>query len=241
MSLEKKGNPLIHRIAESKKMSFQKFESLVVYRLAALGLSIVTIIALLVNNFVKATSGLYILGFVAVIFQIGLILYLAAYPHKGKIIFYPYVISQGVFFGIIFKTFTGYSSLLWIAFLLTLGTFMGTYSLFSMRIVKVNNKFKSIIYTLTLTILFYYIFGLFLTMFGINIFVVNSNVSPFVFYAVQGLITITAILNYFVDFSNIEDAQRSGLSKEYEYSLAISLIATTLWVYLEILRLLSRK
>ena len=78
-------------------------------------------------------------------------------------------------------------------------------------------------------------------MFGINIFVVNSNVSPFVFYAVQGLITITAILNYFVDFSNIEDAQRTGLSKEYEYSLAISLIATTLWVYLEILRLLSRK
>ena len=163
-----------------------------------------------------------------------MILYLAAYPHKGKTIFYPYVISQGVFFGIIFKTFTGYSSLLWIAFLLTLGTFMGTYSLFSMRIVKVNNKFKSIIYTLTLTILFYYIFGLFLAMFGINIFVVNSNVSPFVFYAVQGLITITAILN-------IEDAQRSGLSKEYEYSLAISLIATTLWVYLEILRLLSRK
>ena len=75
MSLEKKGNPLIHRIAESKKMSFQKFEALVVYRLAALGLSIVTIIALLVNNFVKATSGLYILGFVAIIFQIGLILF----------------------------------------------------------------------------------------------------------------------------------------------------------------------
>lgn len=241
MFLEKKGNPLIHKIAESKNLSFQKFESLVVYRLAALGLSIVTIIAILFNNFVKTTPSLGILGVVAIITQIGLLLYLAIYPHKGKIIFYPYVISQGLLFGIIFKAFTGYSSLLWIAFLLTLGTFMGTYSLFSMRIVKVNNKFKSVIYILTITIFFYYIFGLLLNMFGMNIFVTASNVSPFVFYAVQGLITITAILNYFVDFSNIEEAQRSGLSKDYEYSLAISLIATTLWVYLEILRLLSRK
>lgn len=241
MSLEKKGNPLIHRIAESKKMSFQKFESLVIYRLAALGLSIVTIIALLINNFVKASPSLYILGFVAVIVQIGLILYLAVRPNNGKIIFYPYVISQGLFFGVLFKSFTGYSSLLWIAFLLTLGTFMGTYSLFAMRIVKVNSKFKSIVYILTLTIFFYYILGLFLAMFGLNVFVVNSNVSPFVFYAIQGLITITAILNYFVDFSNIEEAQKSGLSKDYEYSLALSLIATTLWVYLEILRLLSRR
>ena len=46
-------------------------------------------------------------------------------------------------------------------------------------------------------------------------------------------------MNLALDFDFIERATNSGMPKDYEWVAALGLVVTLVWLYLEILRLLS--
>jgi uncharacterized YccA/Bax inhibitor family protein len=49
-----------------------------------------------------------------------------------------------------------------------------------------------------------------------------------------------AAFNFLLDFDRIEQAIAQGLSKEYEWALSLGVLVTFIWLYIEILRLLSK-
>jgi uncharacterized YccA/Bax inhibitor family protein len=49
-----------------------------------------------------------------------------------------------------------------------------------------------------------------------------------------------AAFNFLLDFDRIEQAIEQGQSKEYEWALSLGVLVTFIWLYIEILRLLSK-
>ena len=49
-----------------------------------------------------------------------------------------------------------------------------------------------------------------------------------------------AAMNLALDFDFIERGSKAGLAKDYEWVAAVGLLVTIVWLYLEILRLLSK-
>ena len=47
-------------------------------------------------------------------------------------------------------------------------------------------------------------------------------------------------MNLALDFDFIERGSKAGLAKDYEWVAAVGLLVTIVWLYLEILRLLSK-
>lgn len=58
--------------------------------------------------------------------------------------------------------------------------------------------------------------------------------------AISGVIVVIAALNLVLDFDFIEAAAAQGAPKSYEWYGAFGLMVTLVWLYLEILRLLSK-
>jgi uncharacterized YccA/Bax inhibitor family protein len=53
-------------------------------------------------------------------------------------------------------------------------------------------------------------------------------------------VSALASYNLFIDFDNIERAIEIKADSKYEWALSAGLLATLVWVYIEILRLLSK-
>ena len=54
------------------------------------------------------------------------------------------------------------------------------------------------------------------------------------------IVCIIGALSYISDFHTIEQAKKMGVSKDFEWYGAFSIMVTTIWVYIEILRLLAK-
>ncbi len=110
--------------------------------------------------------------------------------------------------------------------------------LFRTGLVRATEKFKAVIFTATLAIAIFYIISLVLMLFNVNVPYFTSN-SP-VAIGVNVVIAIIAALNLVIDFDFIEKGSRAPLPSVYEWYGAFGLLVTILWLYVEILRLLSR-
>lgn len=120
-------------------------------------------------------------------------------------------------------------------------TFLVVFSmavLYKARIIKATETLRSIIAIGTLTIAVFYLISFILMLCHVNIpyFTVNSPVT----IAVNVVIACFAALNLITDFAFIEEGARRPLPAHFEWYGAFGLLVTILWLYVEILRLLSR-
>lgn len=111
--------------------------------------------------------------------------------------------------------------------------------LYRTGIVKVTEKFRSIVVMATLAVVVYALFGLALSFFGAG--------APFFWeQGTGGLIIGVVILgiataNLFVDFDAISRMSAAAYPKWGEWYGAWGLMVTVVWIYLRILRLLARR
>lgn len=106
-------------------------------------------------------------------------------------------------------------------------------------IIKATERFRAAILSATFAIFIFYLIGFILMLFNINIpYFSNSYSIGFVILNIA--IAIIAALNFIIDFDFIEKGSRSMLPSYYEWYGAVSLIITLAWLYIEILKLLSR-
>lgn len=110
--------------------------------------------------------------------------------------------------------------------------------LFRTGLLRATEKFKAIVLTATLAIAIFYIISFILMLFHVNIPYFTSN-SP-VAIGVNVIIAAFAALNLIIDFDFIEKGSRAPLPSVFEWYGAFGLLVTILWLYVEILRLLSR-
>ena len=122
---------------------------------------------------------------------------------------------------------------------LTLGTAVAMYLLYSFKVIKPTEKFKSIIITATAGIAIFYVLVLVLRLFGFDNMPFLHEGSPLGIGFSLFVVAIAA-LNLILDFDMIETGAQLGAPKYMEWYGAFGLLVTIVWLYLEILRLLSK-
>lgn len=110
--------------------------------------------------------------------------------------------------------------------------------LYKFKLIRATEKFRSTIIAATFSIMLVYLVTLVASFFNINIpFVFGGGVVGIVFSAI---VVILAALNLILDFDFIEQSAYNMLPKHYEWYGAFGLMVTLVWLYMEILRLLSK-
>jgi len=124
------------------------------------------------------------------------------------------------------------------AILLTLGILFSMLLIYKLRIIKVTENFKLMVASATMGIAIYYLIAMVGGIFGLNLpFIHDSGTFGIIFsLVVVGL----AALNLVMDFNAIEEGAAQGAPKYMEWYSAFGLMVTIIWLYLELLRLLSK-
>ena len=121
---------------------------------------------------------------------------------------------------------------------LTFGVAIAMFLLYNFRVIRATERFKSIIFTATLGIGIFYVLTLVLRLFHINVsFMYDSSLLGI---GLSLFVVAIAALNLIIDFDMIEKGAEMGAPKFMEWYGAFGLLVTIVWLYLEILRLLSK-
>lgn len=154
-----------------------------------------------------------------------------------------YGLLEGLFIGgisaILNQAFAkSYPGLIMQAVGLTFGVAISMFLLYNFRVIKATEKFKSVIIASTMGIAIFYGLTLLLNLFGVNIgFMYDS--SP-LSIGISVFVVAIAALNLILDFDLIEQGAERGAPKFMEWYGAFALMVTLVWLYMEILRLLSK-
>jgi uncharacterized YccA/Bax inhibitor family protein len=149
-----------------------------------------------------------------------------------------YAVLEGVFLGALSKAFeVQWNGIVFQAVLATIGVFFATLALYVFGIVKVTRKFAMVVIGATLGIFMLYLFGAILSIFGVDVVFWNEPSALGIIVSVA--ICIVASLNLFLDYEFIRQASVQGSPKYMEWYGGFGIMVTLVWIYIEMLRLLS--
>lgn len=131
-----------------------------------------------------------------------------------------------------------YNGIVFEAVAYTMIAFFTMLILYRIGVIKATETFKSVIITATAAIAISYVVLFILSFFGIRPewFYGNSSLS----IGINAVIIVVAALNLILDFDFIEKGSSMNMPKYMEWYAAFGLILTIIWLYLEILRILSK-
>jgi uncharacterized YccA/Bax inhibitor family protein len=154
-----------------------------------------------------------------------------------------YALLEGLFIGgisvIMNAAFAkSYPGLVMQAVGLTFGVAISMFILYNFRIIKATERFKSVIFTATLGIGIFYLLTMVLRLFGVNVsFMYDSSMLSI---GISLFVVAIAALNLILDFDMIEQGAERGAPKFMEWYGAFGLMVTIVWLYIEMLKLLSK-
>ena len=150
-----------------------------------------------------------------------------------------YAVCQGVMLGGISSLFEKqFPGIVMQAVLLTFGTLGALLLAYTSRLIRATENFKLGVVAATGGIALFYLVSWILGFFGVQIpMIYGSGPVGIIFSAV---VVVVAALNLVLDFDFIEQGAAEGAPKYMEWYAAFGLIVTLVWLYLEILRLLSK-
>jgi uncharacterized YccA/Bax inhibitor family protein len=154
-----------------------------------------------------------------------------------------YALLEGIFIGAISAVFNyafaeSFPGIVMQAVALTLGTAGAMYGLYHFGIIKATQTFKKVIITATAGIAVFYLIAMVLRLFGVQMPYLHDN--SMIGIGISLFIVAIAALNLILDFDRIEEGAAQGAPKYYEWFSAFGLLVTLVWLYLEMLRLLSK-
>ncbi|MET0300471.1 MAG: Bax inhibitor-1/YccA family protein [Flavitalea sp.] len=121
---------------------------------------------------------------------------------------------------------------------LTFGVVIGMFALYKFGVIKATEKFKSIVFAATAGIAIFYLLAIVLRLFGIQMPLIHESTTMGIVFSV--FVVAIAALNLILDFDRIDQGAAMGAPKYMEWYGAFGLVVTIVWLYLEILRLLSK-
>ena len=122
--------------------------------------------------------------------------------------------------------------------LLTLGTMFALLIAYKTRIIKPTENFKLGITAATGGIFLIYLVGFVMSFFGSGIPYIHESGPIGIGFSL--VVVVVAALNLVLDFDFIENGADQGAPKYMEWYGAFGLLVTLVWLYLEMLRLLSK-
>ncbi len=168
-------------------------------------------------------------------------------PKLAPLFALPHALLEGLFLGAISGVyaiqFSGENALfgaggniVFSAVVLTFAVAFAMFGLYAFRVIKVTQRLRSIVIAATAGIMMFYWINFILGFFGLDIGFHRSGTFGIAFSLfVVGL----AAFNLLIDFDIIERGARRGAPKYMEWFGAFALIVTLVWLYIELLRLLS--
>ena len=121
---------------------------------------------------------------------------------------------------------------------LTFAVVIAMFALYRFRIIKATEKFKSVVIIATMGIAVFYLLAMGLRLFHIDMPLIHSSGTLGIVFSL--VVVGIAALNLILDFDRIEQGAAMGAPKYMEWYGAFGLLVTIVWLYLEILRLLSK-
>lgn len=150
-----------------------------------------------------------------------------------------YAAVEGVFLGFISAFFEmQYPGIVFQAVLLTFGTLFALLAAYRSGIIKATENFKLGIIAATGGIFLVYLSTMILGFFGVSIPFIHGSGTFGILFSL--FVVVIAALNLVLDFDFIEEGAARGAPKYMEWYGAFGLLVTLVWLYLEILRLLSK-
>jgi uncharacterized YccA/Bax inhibitor family protein len=163
---------------------------------------------------------------------------LISYKQNWAHILVPlYVVAKGIFLG----GFSSYAhnnfpELPYQAIGVTIVTFVVMLVLYQLRIIVVTKKLRSVIITATISIMVVYLISFILGFFGIKSYIWGTSWLAIVFNILAAIVASFALL---LDFDYIERFKNKA-PKYKEWLATWGLLATLIWLYVEVLRLMQK-
>jgi uncharacterized YccA/Bax inhibitor family protein len=151
-----------------------------------------------------------------------------------------YALLEGVFLGAISHLYNvQFDGIVAQAILATFGVFLAMLVLYGLRILRATPRFVKGVIGATFGIMFLYLGSLIFSLFTGSSPSFLTSASP-LSIGISVVIVIVAALNLILDFDFIEKGAQRGLPAYMDWYAALGLMLTLVWLYLEMLRLLSK-
>lgn len=150
-----------------------------------------------------------------------------------------YAICEGLFVGGISAVYAGeYAGIVTQAVAATFAAIVSMLLLYRFNIIKCTDKFRSVIFTATLSVAVIYLIQIVASLFGRGIPQIFTSSAIGIGFSI--IVVAIAALNLIMDFDFIERGSQCMLEKKYEWYGAFGLMVTIVWLYIEMLRLLAK-
>lgn len=233
-------NPVLNKITNQNYQSSEKpvnLESILQkITLLALITSLTTYISWQQNNPTYLLLAILILP---------ILLITAFKPNTANFLAVPYSVLQGLVLGTFARQLENtYPNIAKTALTITTLTLATLLYAFLKKSLRLSTRFKKALIIATASIAIYYLIALgtyllnSLTNSNLNLPLIQSNSIFGILFTL--FVAVVAALNFLIDFENIESAISQKSPKNIEWALAMGLLVTFVWLYIEILRLLSK-
>jgi len=174
-----------------------------------------------------------------------LALVMAFRPKASPWLASAYALLEGLFVGAVsafydFAFKTSYPGIVMHAVGLTLIVALVMFVLYTTRIIKVTKQFRAIITVATISIAILYLVQWISYAISGSTLVAFTNASTPLGIGFSVFVVALAALNLLLNFDTIEKGAQARAPKYMEWFSAFGLLVTLVWLYLEILRLLSK-
>ncbi|MBS1760062.1 MAG: Bax inhibitor-1/YccA family protein [Bacteroidetes bacterium] len=173
---------------------------------------------------------------------LGLAIVLMIKKQWAHIIAPAYAVLEGLFVGSISALFNmQLKGLPMQAVALTLLVVLVMFLIYRYKIIKVTGRFRQVITIATVAIAVFYLIQWLTYSFGgsaIGASITNSTTPLSIGFSI--VVTALAAFNLLLDFDTVEKGVEMRAPKYMEWYCAFGLLVTIVWLYLEILRLLSK-
>ena len=150
-----------------------------------------------------------------------------------------YALLEGALLGAISHVYeVRFEGIVLQAFGLTVGVFALLLFLYATRIIKVTDNLRMGIVAATGAVFVVYLVSLGMRLFGVDVPFIHDSGPIGILFSLA--VVVIASLNLVLDFDFIERGAAAGAPRYMEWYGAFGLLVTLVWLYLELLRLLSK-
>jgi len=150
-----------------------------------------------------------------------------------------YAVVEGVLVGLVskfFQSIMGYEGIVLQAVVATFGVFFLMAVLYRARIIRATPKFTRGLIAIMAGLFFVMMINFVLALFGVNTGLRDNGAIGIIFSLVC---IVVASLSFILSFNEIEEGVRMGLPQRYSWTAAFGILVSLIWLYIEVLRLLS--
>jgi uncharacterized YccA/Bax inhibitor family protein len=184
-----------------------------------------------------ALLGVAWIGAALVGLVLGFVISFSRMAHPALVV--AYAVVEGVFVGMVSKTFEsvlGYDGIVLQAVVATFGVFFLMAILYRAKVIRATPRFTRALIAVIGGLFAVMLINLVLSLFHVDTGLRSNGPVGIIFSLVC---IVVASLSFILSFHEVEEGVRMGLPQRYSWVAAFGILVSLIWLYLEVLRLLS--